>query len=123
MARITIDGRTFDGSCVQITRHGDVLIDGVKQEGALHGRVEVHVTEGSIENLDVAGDVHCGIVGGNVDAGGSVTCGNVGGNVDAGTHVICGAVGGNVDAGTSVACGEVRGSVDAGTGVTINRPA
>jgi hypothetical protein len=123
MARITINGRTFNGSCVQITKRGEVLIDGIEQESTLDGRVEVHVTEGVIQNLEVEGDVHCGIVGGNVDAGKSVTCGNVGGNVDAGTNVICGAVGGNVDAGTSVTCGEVRGSVDAGTGVTINRPA
>jgi hypothetical protein len=120
VARVTIDGRLFSGRKFQITDSGEVLIDGVMQEDTLHGRVELHVLEGVIENLNAGGDVHCGVVGGNVDAGGSVTCGDVGGNVDAGTNVNCGAIGGNVDAGTSVACGEVGGSVDAGTGVTIN---
>ena len=121
MARITIDDRAFSGSRVRITERGEVLIDDVKQGGSMQGRVEVRVVEGVLQNLEVAGNVHCGIVAGNVAAGKSVTCGAVGGNVDAGTNVICGAVGGNVDAGTSVTCGNVSGSVDAGTGVTINR--
>jgi hypothetical protein len=121
MARVTIDDRPFSGSRIQITGRGEVLIDGVKQEDTLHGRVEVHVIEGVIENLDVDGDVHCTIVSGNVDAGGSVTCGNVGGNVDAGSNVTCGAVGGNVDAGASVTCGDVHGNIDAGGEVTITR--
>jgi hypothetical protein len=121
MARITIDGRAFGGNHLRITGRGEVLIDGVKQEGSVQGRVEVHVVEDVLQNLEVAGDVHCGMVTGNVDAGKSVTCGAVGENVDAGTNVICGAVGGNVDAGTSVTCGDVHGNIDAGTGVTISR--
>jgi hypothetical protein len=120
MARVTIDGRPFSGRRIQITNRGKVLVDAVMQEGTLLGRVELHVVEGVIENLEVDGDVHCGIVSGNVDARRSVTCGNVGGNVDAGTYVMCGAVGGNVDAGTSVTCGDVRGSIDAGTVVTTS---
>jgi hypothetical protein len=121
MTRVAIDGRAFSGSRIQITGRGEVIIDGVSQEDTLHGRIEVHVIEGVVENLDVDGDVHCGIVSGNVDAGGSVTCGNVGGNVDAGTNVTCGAVGGNVDAGGSVTCGDVHGNIDAGGGVTVTR--
>src|SRR5262245_24001484 len=121
MARITIDGRAYSGNRVRITERGEVLIDDVRQEGSVRGRVEVHVVEGVLQSLQVSGDVHCGMVAGNVDAGKSVTCGWVGGNVDAGTNVICGAVGGNVDAGTSVTCGDVNGSVDAGRGVTIHR--
>jgi hypothetical protein len=120
MARVTIDGRPFSGRRFQITDRGEVLVDSVMQEGTLHGRVELHVIEGVIENLAVDGDVHCGIVSGNVDAGKSVACSQVGGNVDAGTYVMCGAVGGNVDAGTSVTCGDVRGSIDAGTSVTTS---
>src|SRR4029450_10696216 len=102
VATVTIDGRRFRGSRIEITERGQVLIDGVVEEDTLHGRVEIHVIEGVIEDLEVSGDVHCGTVKGDVDAGGSVTCGNVGGDVDAGTSVTCGAVGGDVDAGTSV---------------------
>jgi hypothetical protein len=121
MARITIDGRPFKGSRIEITSGGRVLIDGVTQEDTLHGRVEIHVIEGVIENLEVEGDVHCGIVSGDVDAGGSVTCGNVGGYVDAGGSVTCGTVGGYVDAGGSVTAGDVHGYIDAGGPVTIAR--
>jgi hypothetical protein len=121
MARITIDGRAFGCDRVRITERGEVLIDDVRQEDRVQGRIEVHIVEGMLQNLEVAGDVHCGMIAGNVDAGKNVTCGAVGGNVDAGSSVICGAVSGNVDAGTSVTCGEVNGNVDAGTGVTINR--
>jgi len=121
MASVTIDGRPFSGSRIQITGDGHVLIDGVPQEGTLHGKVEIHVIEGAIENLEVEGDVHCGIVSANVDAGGSVTCGNVGGYVDAGSSVTCGTVGGYVDAGGSVTAGDVHGYIDAGGPVTIAR--
>jgi hypothetical protein len=121
MAKITIDGRAFSCNRVRITERGDVLIDDMRQEDSVQGRVEVHVVEGVLQNLEVAGNVHCGMIAGNVDAGKCITCGAVGGNVDAGTSVNCGAVGGNVEAGTSVTCGDVHGNVDAGTGVTINR--
>jgi hypothetical protein len=120
LARVTIDGRPFSGRRFRITNRGKILVDGVMQEETLRGRVELHIVEGVVEHLEVDGDVHCGMVGGNVDAGKSVTCGSVGGNVDAGTNVLCGAVGGNVDAGTSVTCGDVRGSIDAETGVTTS---
>lgn len=43
VARITIDGRPFTGRSVEITKRGKVLIDGVAQEDALHGQVELHV--------------------------------------------------------------------------------
>jgi hypothetical protein len=111
MAKITIDGRAFSCNCVRITERGEVLIDDMRQEDSVQGRVEVHVVEGVLQNLEVAGDVHCGMIAGNVDAGKSVTCGAVGGNVDAGTSVNCGAVGGNVDAGTSVTCGDCVGTL------------
>ena len=68
VARITIDGRPFTGRSVAITNRGKVLIDGVEQEDALHGQVELHIIEGEIENLEVDGDVHCGSVSGNVEA-------------------------------------------------------
>jgi hypothetical protein len=121
MARITIDGRAFSCNRVCITERGEVLIDDMRQEESVQGRIEVHVVEGILQTLEVSGDVHCGMIAGNVEAGKSVTCGAVGGNVDAGTSVMCGAVGGNVDAGTSVTCGDVHGNVDAGTGVTIKK--
>jgi hypothetical protein len=118
MARFTIDGRAFAGRRIRITRGGSVLVDGRTQEGALQGRVEVHVTEGILESLEVHGDVHCGAVSGDVEAGGSVTCGDVGGDVDAGGSVTCGAVAGDVGAGGSVSCSDVNGDVDAGGSVS-----
>lgn len=138
MARFTIDGRAFTGSQLRISDRGHVTIDGIKQEGTLYGRVEIHVLEGIIADLQVEGDLHCGVVQGDVevrgnltcgdvtgdvDAGGNVTCGNVGGDVDAGGNVSCGAAGGDVDAGGNVTCGQVEGDVEAGGDVIINRPA
>ena len=91
MARFTIDARPFTGSSIRITTSGSVQIDGVTHEGTVHGRIEVHVIEGVIEELEVDGDVHCGAVSGDVEAGGNVTCGDVGGEIDAGCNVVCGA--------------------------------
>jgi len=122
VARLTIDGRDFSGNRIQIDSRGVVSIDGQTLEDTLHGRVEIHIVEGVIENLDVAGDVHCGLIKGNLDAGGDVSCGDVGGNVDAGADVTCRDVGGNVDAGSDVACGDVKGSIDAGGSVSIRKP-
>lgn len=63
MASFSIDGRSFTGSSLQITDGGEVVIDGLKQEGTLYGRVEIRVMEGIIADLHVAGDVHCGVSG------------------------------------------------------------
>src|SRR5262249_61435057 len=82
MARITIDGRAFSCNRAHITERGEVLIDDMRQEDSVQGRVEVHVVDGILQTLEVAGDVHCGMIAGNVEAGKSVTCGAVGGNVD-----------------------------------------
>lgn len=101
MGRITIDGRAFSGNSVTI-RNGVVTIDGVQQDGTLHGVVEVRVVEGVLGRLDCDGSVTCGEVAGNVSAGGSVKADNVKGNVSAGGSITCGEVGGSANAGGSV---------------------
>jgi len=55
MAKITIDGRAFSCNCVRITERGEVLIDDMRQEDSVQGRVEVHVVEGVLQNLEVVG--------------------------------------------------------------------
>lgn len=101
MARITIDGRSFQGKSISI-RNGVVTIDGVAQDGTLNGVVEVRVIEGVLGRLDCDASVTCGPVSGDVSAGGSVTCDAVGGSVSAGGSVTCDDVRGGVSAGGSV---------------------
>lgn len=49
MARVTIDGCSFNGGNIEITGKGEIIIDGVKQGGPPLGRVELHVTGGVTE--------------------------------------------------------------------------
>lgn len=105
MASFTIDGKVFSGRSITI-RNGIVTIDGVVQDGTLHGQVEIKVTEGIIERLEADGSVTCGEVRGNVSAGGSVHCENVCGNVSAGGSVSAsGHLGKSISAGGSVRVG------------------
>lgn len=101
MATISIDGQIFSGNSVSVI-NGRVIIDGVSQDGALSGVVEIKVTEGVLGSLTTDASVSCDQVTGNISAGGSVHCGWVGGSVSAGGSVNCDAVGGFVSAGGSV---------------------
>ncbi len=100
MGEIWIDGKVFRGSRVSII-NGVVTVDGVRQDGALSGVVEVRVT-GALHDLTTDGPVTCQNVTGDVQAGGSITCGAVGGDVQAGGSVECGNVRGSIMAGGSV---------------------
>lgn len=120
MARFSIDGREFKGKNVSI-QNGRVIIDGVTQNGSLHGVVEIRVIDGVIENLSCDANVYCGDVTGNIDAGGSIQCGNVGGSVVADGSVQCGNVAKNVGAGGSVICSSVSGNVSAGGSINMGR--
>ena len=105
MARITIDGASFVGNSVTI-RNGKVVVDGVAQEGNLHGVVEVKIVEGALGSLECDASVTCGEVRGDVSAGGSVRCGNVGGTIQCGGSVTAaGRAGGAIHAGGSVRVG------------------
>lgn len=88
MARITIDGRTFDGNSVSII-NGRVVVDG-KEQGAVHGVVKIQITEGALGSLTTDASVECLNIQGNVSARGSVKCHGVRGNVDAGGSVTVG---------------------------------
>jgi hypothetical protein len=105
MASVVIDGKSFNGNNITI-RNGRVTVDGVTQDGTLHGVVEVRVVEGVLAKLECDASVTCGDVCGSVSAGGSVTCNNVGGHVSAGGSVrAAGKTGGNTSAGGSVRIG------------------
>lgn len=101
MAKITIDGRTFEGDCVSII-NGTVVIDGASQGGTLNGDVRLEIV-GTLTNLKTDASVNMtGQIKGDVEAGGSVRCDDVGGNVNCGGSVSCDDVGGDVTAGGSV---------------------
>lgn len=105
MSTIIIDGKSFSGNSINI-RNGCVTIDGVVQDGQLHGLVEIKITEGTLHHLETDSSVTCGKVSGNVSAGGSVTCGDIGGVCQAGGSVrASGRLGGTVMAGGSVKIG------------------
>jgi len=104
MGTIVINGQTFTGNNVDIVG-GRVIIDGVEQMSGQSGILEIRVTEGTIHNLKADGSVNCLNVTGNVSAGGSVNCNDVGGNVAAGGSVNCDDVSGKVTAGGSVRMG------------------
>lgn len=101
MAKITINGRTYEGDWFSFRNRG-LTIDGVPQYEAFMGCIEVKVLEGVIGHLECDGSVTCGDVRGDIDAGGSVSAANVGGDVDAGGSVTCEAVRGDIEAGGSV---------------------
>ncbi len=117
-SRITVNGRTYTGSSVEV-RNGKVYVDGKPADaGDLSGvRVLDVKVEGVLQELRADGNVEAQEIRGFVHAGGSVTCENVGGNVDAGGSVTCGDVGGDANAGGSVKCGKVSGKVSAGGSV------
>ena len=91
--RAIIDGREFVGSCVSIS-DGNVVVDGVVQDGTLSGVVNIEV-HGDVERLEnnngkvvannvgsittQSGDVECGDVSGAVKTmSGDVNCSSVG---------------------------------------------
>lgn len=116
MGKITINGRTYRGTNIQVS-NGVVYIDGKRADESGKQDTGIRlIVEGDVDNITVdRGDVEVrGNVTGDVKAGGSISCGDVGGSVDAGGSISCGRVSGSVDAGGSVQCGNVGGNVDAG---------
>jgi hypothetical protein len=97
MSTISINGKTYTGKNVSII-NGEVIIDGVKQNGdKLQGVVRVEIT-GDPASIDCDAPVTVkGNVKGNVIADGPVTCGNVTGDVTADGPCTCGNVGGDDD--------------------------
>lgn len=95
-SKVTIDGRTFEGSNVSIV-NGKVTVDGVVQDGSLVGEINVTV-EGDVEVLkNASGEVHARNVGSVQTGSGDVTCGDVEGSVSTMSgDVTCGEVGGGV---------------------------
>jgi hypothetical protein len=101
MASVTINGRSYSGNSITI-RNNHVTIDGVVQDEALKGVVEVRIVEGILGHLETDASVTCGDVREGVMAGGSVSCKAVTGTVQAGGSVSCGPVSGSIMAGGSV---------------------
>lgn len=96
-SRVTIDGRDFVGRNVVINSDGQVIVDGVVQNGSLVGPVSVEIhgdaerVESSAGTIKVAGlcgsastqsgDIECGDVHGSVSTmSGDVTCKSIAGN-------------------------------------------
>ena len=95
---VTINGKSYTGNTISISGDGDVIIDGVKKDTPLVGKIDV-VVNGDINTLDhksgniqannvnsvktISGDVVVnGQVGGDVTTvSGDVACGDVSGNV------------------------------------------
>lgn len=120
MATVSINGKTYEGTNIDISG-GNIIIDGIVQQSGLTGIQEIRIIDGSINQLKSTASVTCTTVTGNIDAGGSVTCsGDVGGYIDAGGSINCGNVGRYADAGGSINCGNVTGNVDAGGSVRRN---
>lgn len=116
MAKITIDGRTFEGNSLSIV-NGTVMIDGMEQNDTLTGKVRLEIT-GTLNSLTTDASVNMnGEIKGDVSAGGSVNCADVGGSVKADGSVNCDDVGGSVTANGSVRCDDVNGVVTAGGSV------
>ena len=103
MNKVTINGKTFNGTRSVRVANSRVFVDGVeKSMEEIKGKVLDIKVEGTLESLEADGSVACDDVKGTVQAGGSVTCDDVGGNVQAGGSVTCDYVGGSVMAGGSV---------------------
>ncbi len=104
--RITIDGREFTGKNVRIDGDGQVIIDGVVQQGNLVGPISVQIS-GDVESLQGCGDVtvtgNCGSV---KSVSGDVRCADVLGDLQTVSgDVNCKSVAGNV----KTVSGDVRG--------------
>ncbi|ALA13070.1 hypothetical protein TSARBOMBA_231 [Bacillus phage TsarBomba] len=114
---ININGKSYSGNNI-IFKNGQVIVDGVVQDGTLDEKVKI-VVESGVERITCSEPVHIeGDVTGNIIAQSSVNCNNVTGNVRAGTSVNCNNVGGNAVSGTSINCNNIKGNA---TAKVINR--
>jgi hypothetical protein len=77
---ITIDGKDFKGSNIRIT-NGEVIVDGVTQEGELVGDINVTVNGDVAELTNTNGYVTAKNVGSIKTTNGNVTCEDVTGDV------------------------------------------
>lgn len=78
--KVTIDGKTFKGSKVQINNN-KVIVDGVVQEGELVGDINV-VVHGDVETLEnTNGKVEAINIGKVTTTNGNVICDKINGDV------------------------------------------
>ena len=78
---ITIDGKSFTGSSVNISGKGKLNIDGVVQDGDLVGDINI-VVNGNVESIENEnGTVKCINTGSVKTVNGDVSCGDVSGDV------------------------------------------
>lgn len=114
---ININGKSYSGNNI-IVNNGQVIVDGVVQDGTLNEKVTI-VVESGVERITSDEPIHIqGDVTGNIESNTSVNCNNVTGNVKAGTSVNCNNVGGNAVSGTSINCNNIKGNA---TAKVINR--
>ncbi|AEW47077.1 hypothetical protein BCP78_0070 [Bacillus phage BCP78] len=114
---ININGKSYSGNNI-IVNNGQVIVDGVVQDGTLDEKVTI-VVESGVERITSDESIHIqGDVTGNVESSTSVNCNNVTGNVKAGTSVNCNNIGGNAVSGTSINCNNIKGNA---TAKVINR--
>lgn len=82
-ATFKIDGKSFTGNEINISKDGKVVVDGVEQEGNLVGNVTVNITGDVGEIETVNGNVTCsGAVNKISTVNGNVNCEKVAGNVN-----------------------------------------
>lgn len=102
MAKIVIDGKSFEGDFISIVNE-EVFIDGKPSDGNKYKSIKV-IVNGNLKSLDCTSAEINGDVLGNVDA----------------TNLTCRAIGGDVDA-TNVTCDYIEGDVDATNVKTIKK--
>ncbi len=110
MTTMTVNGRTINvpnGKNLTV-RNGRVFVDGVEYFGDGDPKpciLEVKITEGTIQEVNVDGSLSCNDIAGSVRIDGSMSCRNVGGNV-------------TIDG--SLQCNDIQGSVKADGSVMAN---
>lgn len=121
---ININGRQIitDGKSIK-TVGSRIFIDGKEytdEVEVINNEIKI-VIEGTVENVDVDGDLKIiGDVKGNVDVKGSFAGNNIEGDVETRGNVSCSNVGGSVKASGNVICGKVKGNASAGGNMICN---
>lgn len=111
MAKITIDGITYQGKDINVI-DGKVTVDG-KLVTTLNETVKTILVKGELASLTTDLNVSCDEVHGDVHAGGNVNVTMVGGNLHGGGTVNVEEVTGNVASWGNVNADTVHGSVHA----------
>ena len=93
---VSIDGKTFSGNNITII-NGEVIIDGVTQDGELTGDINV-VVNGNVDRIENSiGTVTANAVGNVSTQSGDVNCDDVSGSVSTMSgDVYCDSISGNV---------------------------